>query len=341
MAEESLNPTTTQRCTTQAVPRVVLAGYGHLHWATLKATLEAHQQGQLTLCAVYQWPRLDATLQNEESAILSQLLAGYHDTIPLLFPQGGSLQSHNETERLRVELNPDVLIIASWGEIFKAPWFQSLKGLPILNVHPSLLPAHRGPNPYAAAILAGETQSGVTLHQLVEEVDAGDVIAQWPVSVTPEETSISLREQIAYATYQLMQQLWKIQAREGGLASLQSLISPQPETGASLHRHHLVGQTLLNWASPLPVLHKQSRACIAWTLPRLLFNNRLELTIKRLHVQPEANSTLPPMAWRHPPSGVVVYVQPDALYWRNIQLPLPRRMLHPLLRWLKCFPLGW
>jgi methionyl-tRNA formyltransferase len=323
-------------------PRVVLAGYGHLHWAVVKATLEAHHQGHLVLCAVYQWPRLDATLQKEESTRLSQLLGGACHAIPVLFPQGGGLQSPEETQRLVRELQPDVVIIASWGEIFKASWLERLNGLPLWNLHPSLLPAHRGPNPYAAAILAGDVQSGVTLHQLTADVDAGDVIAQWPMAVSPEETSISLRERLAYAAYQLMRQLWHFQADEGGLTAVTQLLSPQGEAGASLHRHHLVGQMLLNWASPLPVLHRQSRACRAWATPRLRLNNGLELGITHLHVHPDSDKqSLPPVAWAHPPSGLMVYVQPQALYWNTIRLPLPNHWLHRFIEVLRLFPVGW
>jgi methionyl-tRNA formyltransferase len=335
MVEKSLN-SDTETSAPQPAPRIVLAGYGHLHWATIKATLEAHQQGLITLCAVYQWPRLNEALQQEESLILSQLLG--HTEIPILFPQGGSLQNAQETQRLLQHLTPDVLVVASWGEIFKSTWLNGLADIQIWNLHPSLLPAHRGPNPYAAAILAGETQSGITLHQLVSEVDAGDIIAQWPVPLSPEETSISLREHIAYAAYQLMQQLWEFQAREGGQSSIHKLSNPQSEIGASLHRHHLVGQTLLNWASPLPVLYRQSRACVAWALPRLLLNNGLELTITQLHVKPLEST---PLAWAHPPSGLMVYIQADALYWKTLRLPLPHKMLQKLIQWQKWFPLGW
>jgi methionyl-tRNA formyltransferase len=288
---------------------------------------------------VYQWPRLNENLQHEETTILSTLLAGVND-VPVWLPQGGSLQDAAETQRLLNEARPDVVIVASWGEIFKQAWLESLGILRIWNLHPSLLPAHRGPNPYAATILAGDVQSGVTLHRLVADVDAGEIIAQWPMDLAPQETSISLREHIGYGAYQLMQNLWHYQWREGGLSAVDALSTPQAEVGASLHRHHLVGQILLNWASPLPVLYRQSRACIAWAKPRLLLNNRLELTIKRLHVQPfeDCKHTL---VWGHPASGAVVYVEAEALYWKTLQLPLPSSIACRLVKVLRCFPIGW
>ncbi len=57
-----------------------------------------------------------------------------------------------------------------------------------INVHPSLLPKYRGPNPYSAVILNEENETGVTLHFMDESFDTGDIVAQKKVSLSEVET---------------------------------------------------------------------------------------------------------------------------------------------------------
>lgn len=85
-------------------------------------------------------------------------------------------------EKLRA-LNADVFIVASFGKILP----QELLGLAkhgALNVHPSLLPALRGPAPIQGTIL-GLSEPGVTVIQMDEKMDHGPILAQEPVEITP------------------------------------------------------------------------------------------------------------------------------------------------------------
>lgn len=66
----------------------------------------------------------------------------------------------------------------------------------ILNVHYSLLPKYRGASPVESALLAGETQTGVAIQQMVYELDAGDVLASRSVAIGPHETTRELRPRL-------------------------------------------------------------------------------------------------------------------------------------------------
>ncbi len=61
-----------------------------------------------------------------------------------------------------------------------------------LNVHPSLLPKYRGPSPVFWQIASGETRSGLSLHRMTEEIDAGPILWQEGVDVRPDETTAEL-----------------------------------------------------------------------------------------------------------------------------------------------------
>jgi phosphoribosylglycinamide formyltransferase-1 len=74
----------------------------------------------------------------------------------------------------------------------------------ILNVHPSLLPEFRGLNAVGRALAAGVERTGVTVHFMVEEVDAGPVLAQEAVPVLPDDTEESLLERLHPVEHKLL-----------------------------------------------------------------------------------------------------------------------------------------
>ena len=74
----------------------------------------------------------------------------------------------------------------------------------VLNVHPSLLPAFRGLRAVERAIEAGVDETGVTVHFMVEEVDAGPVVAQESVPVLPEDTKETLLERLHPVEHRLL-----------------------------------------------------------------------------------------------------------------------------------------
>jgi methionyl-tRNA formyltransferase len=107
-------------------------------------------------------------------------------------------------ERLRSEeggaimrdFGPDGLLLASYGQLVPREILEAAPRPP-LNVHPSLLPRHRGAAPVAATILAGDIVAGVTLMVMVPQLDAGPVVAQWPVTLEGRETTPDLTRRLA------------------------------------------------------------------------------------------------------------------------------------------------
>lgn len=80
----------------------------------------------------------------------------------------------------------DFFLVCSYGKILK----KEILDIPkrgCLNVHPSLLPKFRGPSPYVSAILADERETGVTLMQMEEKMDAGPILAQARIEIAPED----------------------------------------------------------------------------------------------------------------------------------------------------------
>lgn len=96
------------------------------------------------------------------------------------------------------EYAPDVVVMASFDQIVR-PAVLAIPRLGWLNLHPSLLPQHRGPEPIYWAIAGGDRESGITVHWTVERIDAGPILEQRTVPVLGSDTSGTLCRRLVAA----------------------------------------------------------------------------------------------------------------------------------------------
>lgn len=188
----------------------------------------------------------------EEIAFLQTIRA---HRLPLITHCDGVNTSAFKT--LLAQLQPDAVLVGTWGEIFK-PDILAHRETTFINCHPSLLPAHRGPNPYVAAIRAGDTRSGITFHHISQSVDTGPILLQAAFSIAPADTGGNLKDKCAQ----------QAQASVGELiASLHAgTLVPQPQDNAQATSHARLkledGQ--LDWTQPPSCLERQVRALQPW-----------------------------------------------------------------------------
>ncbi len=88
-------------------------------------------------------------------------------------------------------LSPDVVVMAGFTQILKAPLLERLPL--VLNVHPSLLPRYRGPQPCFWIIANGEVESGVTVHRVEAGIDSGPILRQERFDLPPWQTAGALQ----------------------------------------------------------------------------------------------------------------------------------------------------
>ncbi len=96
-------------------------------------------------------------------------------------------------QKLMISLNVDLIIVGTWKECI-TPKTYNIPKIATVNVHPSLLPKYRGPNPYMQTILHGEEYSGVTIHLMNDEYDAGAILKQEKIKIYASDTSKELRD---------------------------------------------------------------------------------------------------------------------------------------------------
>ncbi|MGA3030288.1 MAG: methionyl-tRNA formyltransferase [Candidatus Limnocylindrales bacterium] len=146
--------------------------------------------------------------------------------LPVLQPV--RVRSQEAIDELRT-LAPDLVVLADYGQLIP----RVLLDLPprgFLNLHPSALPRHRGAAPIAATILAGDTESAVTLMVLTEEMDAGPIVASEPLAVLPDDTAVTLEERAAQVAAHLLRRA--LPAWLAGCLAAQ----PQAHTGVTVTR---------------------------------------------------------------------------------------------------------
>jgi methionyl-tRNA formyltransferase len=127
------------------------------------------------------------------------------------------------------QLTPDILVLADYGQIVP-PAILELPAHGSLNLHPSLLPRHRGASPIPAAILAGDAKTGVSLMVMDDGLDTGPIVARVTLPLDGTETTPALGRTLAAMAAELLATSlgpWL----EGRLEA-----TPQPDRGVTLTR---------------------------------------------------------------------------------------------------------
>jgi len=154
-------------------------------------------------------------------------------------------------------LHPEVGVGVAYGQILHQEVLAiPLKG--VLNVHPSLLPRHRGASPIPAAILAGDRETGVTIILMDPGMDSGPVLAQRSLPIEDWDTAGTLTEKLTPLAADLLAETlsrW-----------LQDEIDPQPQDHSLATKSPLLKKEhgAIDWSLPAVRIWRQVRAYSPW-----------------------------------------------------------------------------
>ena len=155
----------------------------------------------------------------------------------------------------------DAAVLAAYGKIVPAAVLDIFPS-GIINIHPSLLPLHRGSTPIESAILQADVETGVSLMKLVPQMDAGPVYAQDTVLLNGTETKQSLSDQLNELGAKLL--LTHLPAILDGTLKPK----PQDESHATTDGQLSKSDAVLNWNLPAAHLERQIRAYAGWPRSR-------------------------------------------------------------------------
>jgi len=230
--------------------RALFFGSGSVALPALERLLDS---GLVEIESVVTAPPRPAGRKGKLTATLVADLAARHG-VPIRTPV--SLRDEAVQAELRAA-RPELIVLADYGRIIPVAVLEMPRH-GALNIHPSLLPRHRGAVPVQAAILAGDMTTGVTLMRMDEGLDTGPILAQHEVRLDGSETASQLEESLAVLGADLL--VAQLPAWLGGTLEAR----PQPESGATLTRLLRREDGRLDPSRPAATLERQVRAYQPW-----------------------------------------------------------------------------
>ena len=178
-----------------------------------------------------------------------------------------------------VDLRPDIAVVAAYGLILP----QAMLDAPVhgcLNIHASLLPRWRGAGPIQAAILAGDTETGITIMRMDAGLDTGPMLLKEAVPIAATTTAAALHDALAEAGARLI------------LVALDKLPTPvpQPAEGVTYAPKLTRDDGRIDWSRSAAEIDRQVRALDPWPGTFTMMEGT---TLKVLAVRPEPGTGVP------------------------------------------------
>jgi methionyl-tRNA formyltransferase len=238
--------------------RIIYMGTPYFAVPALKALIEGSAPGSLLpegyeIVTVITRPDKPAG-RGREVALSPVKQTAQSYGIPIWQP--GSFKKQENSQALAA-YKADLYIVAAFGQILpQAVLDQPRYGT--LNIHASLLPKYRGPDPIASAILQGDKETGVSIMLLDAGIDTGPVLVRHSIPISNDEILGSLTITLAELGAQVLRKalpLW-----------IAGKIQPEPQDDIhATHTHMLQKEDgKMNWEKPAAALARQVRAFMPW-----------------------------------------------------------------------------
>jgi methionyl-tRNA formyltransferase len=163
------------------------------------------------------------------------------------------------------QLEADLAVVAAYGKILPE-WLLQTPALGMINVHASLLPKYRGAAPVHRAVMAGETETGVTIMRVVKALDAGPMLAKVTRPIGPNESSDVVERDLASLGAALLVSVLD------DLPSGHIVETPQNDADATYAPRLTKEEGLIDWTRPALDLHNQVRGLRPWPAAYTVLN---------------------------------------------------------------------
>lgn len=214
---------------------------------------------------------------------------------------------------------PDLIVVAAFGQIIPKT-ILTLPRFGCINIHASLLPKYRGAAPIQQAVIDGEKESGVTIQQMGEGLDTGDMISKEVVVLSKEETGGSLFDKLSKAGADLL--VKTLPSIFDGTA----VYEKQPEESPTPYAAMITKQMgLLDFTKSAEVLERLVRGLNPWPSAYTFLNGKT-LKVWKSSVGEEKGSALPGTVVKTDRRGIHVACCDKTLILEEIQLEGKKRM---------------
>lgn len=153
----------------------------------------------------------------------------------------------------------DIFVVVAYGQIIPNELLTAAK-YKCVNLHPSLLPKYRGAAPLNWPIIQGDATTGVTTMFLVEALDAGDILMQYPLPIAPTDTAAMLHDKLSQLGARVMVET--LAGLESGKITPQKQDDSKATYAEKLSKEH--GQ--IKWELPADVIARLVRGLQPWPM---------------------------------------------------------------------------
>lgn len=244
--------------------RIVIVGYGEMFQTLISSVLKTQHE----LVGVF---RHDCLKKSRLERFIKDVVTPSDDYNFVRMYQLNEIKakSVNSPEFIKAleELKVDLILVGSWSEKFSMQTINTPK-IACVNIHPSLLPKYRGPNPYLQVILNAEEKTGVTFHQMDVNYDTGLILHQIEVEILNNDTGTSLRHRCCdVVRNEIASFIDSIEEK------LKNPIS-QNEKEATYQHHINLGDSILNFENETAIqIDRRIRALTPWMPCHICYNN--------------------------------------------------------------------
>lgn len=244
--------------------RIIFAGTPEFAATSLQALLDGGANHEYNVIAVYTQPDRPAGRGRKRQASPVKILAQAQQ-IPAYQPE--NFNAHADVEILQA-LNADLMIVAAYG-LLLPPAILAAPRLGCINIHASLLPRWRGAAPIQRAILAGDTETGITIMQMNEGLDTGDMLLKLHCPIENTDTAASLHDKLAKLGAEAL--LAALEKRDLGELQAEVQDDSQSIYAAKLNKQ----EAQLDWHDDAPTLSRQVRAFNPWPVAQTRISDQV------------------------------------------------------------------
>jgi len=208
-------------------------------------------------------------------------------------------------------LAPDVIVVAAYG-LLLPPAILAIPRLGCVNIHASLLPRWRGAAPVQRALIAGDTETGISIMRMEAGLDTGAVYISERLAIEPGETAASLTMRLATLGARL------IVAALADLEAGRAAAIPQATAGITYAAKLTKHEARLDWSRPAEELERRVRAYLPWPVAETTFRGT-QLKVHAAELGPLTSGAAPGTIVSADARGVVVATGAGQLRLTRVQ----------------------
>ena len=219
------------------------------------------------------------------------------------------------------ELNADLMVVAAYGLILPVDILEAPR-LGCINIHASLLPRWRGAAPIQRAILAGDTETGITIMKMDKGLDTGDMLAKQSLSINADWSAGDLHDNLMQVGADLLMPTIDRLAEGGIIAEVQD------ESLVTYADKLLKSEAAIDWSKDAAVIHREVRAYAPWPVSFSQFEGQ-PVRIWRATLLQRSSTQAAGQIIQHDKSGLLVSCGKGVLQITELQFA-GRKKCHPV-----------